>query len=205
MAEVLRSTASQFVPCTCTPISQRGSNKASCLTLLGVKRGQKGTWTSSAGSTLPNSRANTHSNLLKEQPCFNLHYLQSGHDLTHNLITQQPPNQKSLLPPNPMCRRQLSQKVHCCHSRRLTHILSLQVDHKTVPVNLQHWGNSNTHFKTASFSSKGQRNLHKINGGTCFSLLIVHFFKHSPGMLAPGPSCCHGLPHKAWERLKATG
>lgn len=124
VAEVLRSTASQFVPCTCKSISQRGSNKISCLTLLGVKKGQKGTWTSSAASTLADSKANTHSNLLKEQPCFNLHYLQSGQDLTHDLITHQPPNQKSLLPPNLMCRRQLSQKVHRYHSRRLPHILS---------------------------------------------------------------------------------
>lgn len=155
-----------------------------------MKEGQKGTRTSFAASILIHSRTNTHSNLLKEWPCFNrkLAYLQSSQDLTHNLIIHQPPNQKGLLQSTcaegSCSKRCIIAIQEGCHI--FCHIL---VDHKTTPGNLRHWGHSKSHFKTASFSTKSQRNLHKFHGGTCFSILIVHFFKHSPGRLAQGPSC----------------
>lgn len=150
----------------------------------------KDTQTSFAASILIDSRTSAKQTCKRNNPAStaNLHYLQSSQDLTHNFITHQPPNQKSLL--------QTPSAEGSCFKRCITAIpegcrvfCHIQVDHKVTPENLWHWSHSNALFKTASFSSKGQRNLHKIHGVTCFSIFIVHFFKLSPGMLAPGSSC----------------
>lgn len=74
----------------------------------------------------------------------------------------------------------------------------MQVGHKTTPANtLLYWGHSKSYFKTPSFFTRVQKNLHEFHEGMRV-FFHSHFllFKYSPGRLAPGLSCamdfhCH--------------